>query len=273
MKIVLSSDLHIDAVTAGVERMPELNDHVDELVAFGKANPGSSLVVMGDYFDPGGRRDVVYAAWIIQACRRLREAFERTIWLAGNHDVLEMTPPESGWPHTTLSPLHDATYDDDDVQVVTLPYWTEWGTGDESIHFVGLPFVASAVRRHGDDLVGRMEMTAFHSVRNRITTLTPRGQIVVAGHRTIAGIVPGSETEDMPRGGDYPFPEAALQLYRDFPGRVVLANGHYHEPQVFSLDGCPIVIPGCPFRATFGELGGPDRGFVVIDTDAMTPGT
>ena len=288
MKIAVSSDWHVDTVTAGVEREPELRDHIDALALFGRRHrsEGTGLIVLGDYFDPGTRRDCERASFLIDAWRLLRPEFDWTVWLAGNHDVVERCTFSPGSQSldfsTVLTPLRACVDGDTAWHEPTVVAELAWAIrhvsasmldeqGKGGVCVLALPFVAACVRKEMAKVPLDTDGNAVALARDWLVE-NETGILVIAGHRTIAGIHPGSETTDMPRGGDYPIPPAALELARQNPKRVVVVNGHYHEPQTFMHEGVPISIPGCPFRATFGEVDGPDRGFIVIDTDVIRAG-
>ena len=285
MKIAVSSDWHVDTVTAGVEREPELRDHIDALALFGRRHrsQGTGLIVMGDYFDPGTRRDCERAAFLIDAWRMLRDHYDWSVWLAGNHDVVERCSYDAEQNvldfSTVLTPLRACVDSGDEWHGRTVVAEQAWAarhmaageSGWADVAVLALPFVAACVRKEMGKVAPDSDGNAVELARDWLNEHEDR-ILIIAGHRTIVGIHPGSETTDMPRGGDYPIPPAALELARQNPKRVVVVNGHYHEPQTFVHEGVPISISGCPFRATFGEVDGPDRGFIVIDTDVIRAG-
>jgi hypothetical protein len=69
---------------------------------------------------------------------------------------------------------------------------------------------------------------------------------IVLGHLNAKGVIPGSESHDMPRGRDTHWPlDILAQAYPDVP----LIAGHYHRGEAVG----PLHIVGSPARFTHGE--------------------
>lgn len=86
------------------------------------------------------------------------------------------------------------------------------------------------------------------------------GPVIVAAHMTVPGASLGSESKEMARGRDLDLPVDSIAALRP---RYVF-NGHYHRAQVVP-GPVPVIIPGSPWRVTFGEAGDIDKGFLVVE--------
>lgn len=211
-------DLHLDAVTAGLAR----HDEVARAMRFATEvaeRAGAEVLCMGDVCDPGTGRSHRAVAECVAVDREARERGVRWRWLTGNHDVVE-----DGSGTSTLEPLkrHGA-------EVLDRPAVLPLG----GCRLLALPFVPAS---HGYDPA---------DVAAGLHTLEPQPTIV-AGHLSLEGAHPGSETRDMPRGRDVFWP---LEQLAGLGPRVLLAGGHYHRGGV--QQGVHIV--GSAARLTHGE--------------------
>jgi DNA repair exonuclease SbcCD nuclease subunit len=220
MKIVVSSDWHGDHVTMGVSRHAEIRAAVKTTVDVAIGVKADAYLFLGDLCDPEGPgvfRSIEMATW---AALTLARAGVPSLWLAGNHDVLE-----DGSGETTLTPLRPLT---GGIVVAELP--GVYGVG--SLDVVALPFTATS-----------------HAYDPRTSTAKLADGRVVVSHLNVPGIIPGEEVTDMPRGRGIAFP------FEETKGARARLQGHYHRQQSFDPGdgGPPIMIPGSLARLTFGE--------------------
>lgn len=149
-------------------------------------------------------------------------------WLVGNHDVIEDgTDASTQWSmlmfsrHVNPGSRGFEVWSRPSVEVI----------GDVS--FVSLPYTPRSHAYDPAEFVRTVEVTTRW--------------VVVAGHLSIRGMIPGSETRELPRGRDVFFP---LDECRSRWGsRALLLNGHYHTQQVHE----GIHLPGSLEKLTFGE--------------------
>lgn len=243
MRICLTSDWHIDAVTAGRRRIDELPAYLDAIAA---AAPFDVILHLGDTFDPGHRMGPRFAWEALHAAKRLRGMCDHLVWIAGNHDVIETREV-----FTSISPLRAL----DDVKIAEVPTYHLLGGGDSAFGVLALPYTSRAYAStdaYHDDLG-----TAFGIAQNF------RGKIpqCVIGHLSVPGAIMGSESREMARGRDIDFPAADVARLKP----AFVANGHYHQAQIVKAKGVDIIIPGSPHRFTFGERDDDTKGFTVIE--------
>lgn len=101
MKILIISDLHLDWVTHGVPRLSDLESALEIVLDTVQAEDVETVLVLGDLFDPDGGSGVFQAMSVaINFASVLSRADVTSLWIAGNHDVIE-----DGSGTTTLSPL------------------------------------------------------------------------------------------------------------------------------------------------------------------------
>ncbi len=245
MKIVVTSDWHLDHVTHGVRRFGELRDAVHRSVSTAIEIKASAYLFLGDLCDPDSGSSTFRATEVaIEAAQRLAGAKIDSIWLAGNHDVIE-----DGSGDTTLSPLRALAADDVGaepfVTVVERPKVVSIGYGPgAAFDVLCLPFCATS---HAYDVAKTVEQLADPSQREDTISIS---------HLNVPGVVPGEETTEMPRGREVVLP---TELVKARAKRVI--NGHYHRQQR-TADG--VWIPGSLARLTFGEEGN-RPGFLVME--------
>lgn len=251
MKILVTSDWHVDAVTAGVERLPELAEYVSALEGAVHDQKIDLVLNLGDCWDPGSVQDPRWGRFVYQSFVHLAEAAREQssndvglIAIPGNHDVVDRSEPTS-----TLSPL--AVAGPRAVAVLEEPTLYRLG----GVAFLALPYVSRAFertdgyRRTYDDAIE----AALKAARS--------SPLVVFAHLAFEGMVPGSESTDMARGREVPFP---VDVVGELGASVVL-NGHYHARQTIRRGALDIEIPGAPIRFTFGEAKDGPRGFLVVE--------
>lgn len=237
MKIVVTSDLHLDHRTGGFERFGEIKVALEQTVECALDVHADAWAFLGDLTDPDLDEGLTHRAiaLAVQTDGRLREEGLAPWWLVGNHDVIE----DGRLSHTLLAlagagaKVFDRPdfFQRDDVGVIALPY------AALAYRYDPAAYVRSVTEKHGD-----------------------LRQWFVMGHMTrVDGVDDGSETVDMARGGDMRFPiEEAQKL-----PRAVLVNGHYHRQRIARHVG-DVNIPGSLARLTHGEEQN-EPGFLIVE--------
>lgn len=250
-RIVVTSDWHLDAHTAGFPRFDDVREAVDQVVRqvekeaeeWGAANV--LFAFLGDLSDPDANRAPRCIEVAIRVAMRMKAMGVRSRWMNGNHDVIE-----DGSGTSTLSPL--AALDPDETLVRVLSEPTVEVIDGEA--YCWLPYVPRCLAYDPVEFVHRAAVAA------------PEVDYVL-GHLTVPGIVPGSETADMGRGREKVFPlEAVAELWP----KAVLLNGHYHRVHADPTRTGPVLIPGSLARLTFGEQAN-TPGFLVLALGARRP--
>lgn len=233
MKLLVFSDLHFDHVTHGVKRHDDVCRSVFEACQVAKAERVGAVLCLGDITDPDSGSPVIAAVeTVVRVARSLSLAGIWSLWLAGNHDVVE-----DGSGTTTLSPLR---YLYDPLVVVAERPGLYCVAGLEVLAF---PFAATS---HAYD--------PLEIVKRAPTSLSPW---IAAGHLSVPGVIPGEETAEMPRGREVVLPVEALFE----AGASQVFNGHYHRQQRTESG---VWIPGSIARLTFNEEGN-RPGFLVAE--------
>lgn len=240
-KIVLSSDWHADATTAGFGRFGDVRVAVEEVVDATITASADLFVFLGDLADPdspGAHAATGLACWAASALARRGI---RSRWLVGNHDALE-----DGSGSSVLDPLRGLALGGGNslVRVYNRPGWEALPGFD----LVALPYAPRSHPYDPERFVRELEPEAGAR------------RALVLGHLNLEGIVPGSESLEMPRGREIFFPVGAC-LAR-FGDRAILFNGHYHQGQTHR----GVRVPGSLERLTFGD--GPGiPGYLVVEVD------
>lgn len=246
MKLLVTSDWHLDAITAGIERGPEIMRAVEQTTAAARDEGVHVYLMLGDLCDPDAARAPRCGAYAIRVASDLAAAGIVSRWLVGNHDVIE-----DGSGSSVLSPLAAAAE--------RLPLSTPEGRDN-----LGAPAVA-VYERPTHEYIGGVGVLALPFVP-RVHAYDPEAVLddfadrdvdVVIGHLNVPGVVPASESDEMARGRQVWLP--VEEIRRRWPGALVL-NGHYHRQQV--ADG--VAIPGALARLTFGEAAH-EPAFLVVE--------
>lgn len=244
MRLVVSSDWHGDWVTDGYPRHGDLESALyrvmDECCASVVARRDTVFMFLGDLSNPYSahvHRAVAAGVWF---ATNLADRGVRSLWLVGNHDVIE----DQHGSHTLMAiealsscnARPGALRLDVPVRVRSIPGLE--GIGGRGV--LCLPYTSPARAYDPAAVVEGMECKFD----------------IVAGHLNIAGITPGSESDAMARGREVFWPAEALERYPD----ALRLNGHYHQQQCFQ----GIHIPGSLLRLTHGEEQN-SPGFLVFD--------
>jgi DNA repair exonuclease SbcCD nuclease subunit len=235
-RILVTGDWHADAVTAGVPREDDIRKALQEILAAVRRHSCDVVLFLGDLCNPDTPRAWRASMLAVEFARELVELRASSIWLTGNHDVIE-----DGHGSHTLLPLKAYAAELDAV-VCDEPRIVPIDGG----HVLALPYVA---RSHGYDPAKEVEAAA--------SMLGAGANVVVAGHLMLEGLAPGSEVTDFARGRDvfYPVDECRRLL-----PEAVMVNGHYHAPGTFR----GVEMPGTLARLTRGEIDNPP-GYLVVE--------
>lgn len=243
MKLVVTSDWHIDARTCGVERRAEIEKAVmDGPVATALKLEADYFCFLGDLCDPGGRAAVHDVAFPLAVVSALADNDVRSIWLAGNHDcVLDdrgYTTLDASWNNRRLNLDHG---------IMSTVASRVGCLACDDVSFLLLPWMPPVLRDDEEE--------------KRIIeqTFTENKPVIALGHRTLPWLIPGSEKEELARAADQPWPDGVAL------GAVFSANGHHHDAATTQApDGGTIHVPGSLVRLTFGDAK-KERGFMVVD--------
>jgi DNA repair exonuclease SbcCD nuclease subunit len=249
MKILVLSDLHLDWQTYGIVRKGDLTNALYDVLGTIIQHKVDRLLFLGDFCNPdSGSR--VFGALEILLGFLFQTAFYKvqSYWLTGNHDIIQ-----DGSNTSTLEPLK-AIFDSEtggkifgSSKVIDEPTFLTLGEG---VHLLAFPYTPSDKSYDLDKFVAKT-----------LCDSDITGTVIIAGHLTIPGIGPGSESLDMARGRDIEFPLEAIRAARKARHDLefILMNGHYHKAQ--SFEG--IIIPGSLERLTFNEEKNPTGWYLL----------
>ncbi len=238
MKILVTSDWHADAFTAGVRRYDDICVAVNITVEAAIREKVDAYAFLGDLCDPDeGAFPAIRLAQ--SALLRLKQHEIDSFWLTGNHDVIE-----DAYGTHTLLPLTALTQN-------VINRWfmcdlREPRTTLSPVWLIALPYVATSVAYSPVEVLEWM--------RGKIPA---NARIVVLSHLMIEGIEPGSETINMRRGRDIFLPvERLFELFQN----AVVCNGHYHRSQTFKR----VHIPGDLVRLNQNEIDNVP-GYLIVE--------
>lgn len=212
----------------GVSRFDEVEEAVNHTVDVAIEKDVDVYMFLGDLTDPDSDGLTFRSQKLLmQTALRLQRHGIKFIGIAGNHDV-----SESGDGATVLTPLTALDDDDSAIYIAERPRLIHLAA---DLAVLCLPFLPTS---HGVD---QDEVTR---------ALWPKKErVIVISHLSIPGVMPGEETNEMPRGREITYPFEATK------NAVLRFNGHYHQRQDFDPGdgGPPIIIPGSLARLTFGQ--------------------
>lgn len=230
-RFVVTSDWHLDAITAGKERFEEIERAATHVVRYAILEKADAFVFMGDLCNPMSARAHRADEVVVRLATDLGRAGVRSYWLVGNHDVIE-----DGRGTHTLKALEGLVRNDDGGMVNVFDAGTILSPHPGAA-FMMLPYPAAT---HGYDLPALIE-----SIKT-----TACSTLMVFSHYDIAGAFPGSESRDMKRGRGVLLPVGLIRDTAIESGkRVFFMNGHYHAAQ----DIAGVKIPGSIARLRFDE--------------------
>jgi len=239
MKIVCISDIHLDCTTLGVSRFEEAKRALDEAVAYAIKEKADLFVFCGDAMDPDSGSIVFRCIDVlVRAASCLGAQKILSIWLSGNHDILE-----DGTDATTLLPVANAAY----AMVISSPVYAPLSPRLELLAF---PFTSTS--------------RAYDPVEHAKKAADGKGPLLVLSHLHVQGVIAGEESKEMSRGREVWLPDEELaQLAKRRP--MLVLQGHYHRRQRHrTMAGLDFQIIGATTRNTFGECAH-SPGFLVID--------
>lgn len=230
MRLLLFSDLHLDAVTAGMRRADDLDLALANVVEIAVSRECDAVACLGDIADPDCGSILVRAVdSMLNMIAVLNSYKKRSYFVAGNHDTVE-----DGSGVTTLRPLrHSASVVAERPMTVLDP---------SGLAIILLPYPSRATA-YDPELYVRENC---------------KGGELVLGHMTgIDGVEVGSESRDFARGSAMPFPLRECRRQN----ALFLANGHFHRQQV-TAGG--IHIPGSLELLRFDEEGN-QPGVMIVE--------
>lgn len=222
MRFLVFSDLHLDAVTAGMRRIDDLHQGLVQVANIAVERGADVVACLGDISDPDAGSILVRAYdSLFGFVTSMQAADKHVIFVAGNHDVIE-----DGSGATTIRPLRHVG-----VNVAEQP--RTFASGEVDI--ICLPYASRATMYDPDRYVSSYRRSPGARAA------------VVLGHMTgLDGVQVGSESRDFARGSSMPFPVEACRKI----GVSYMCNGHYHRAQT-TPDG--VHVPGSLARLRFDE--------------------
>lgn len=238
MRSLIFSDAHLDAVTAGMRRIDDLTKAFDTVAEVAIAEKVDNVFFLGDLGDADCGSILIRVLGVaLGTGNKLGRNGIYSWWIRGNHDV-----NEDGSDTSTIDPIEHA-------ERATVIKHQSLLIFDGGIEICFLPFPTRGTLYDPDAYVRSVWPGPKKCTR------------VIMGHCTgIPKALLGSETFDMSRGAELPFPtKAAIDCEVDFT-----FNGHFHKRQI--VEG-GINIPGSLERLRFDEEHN-DPGFLIAEIPA-----
>lgn len=237
MKLVITGDWHLDRMTAGFDRFDDVSRGIDATIFAAIKQRADLYVFLGDLANPHSVRSHRAAAKAIESAIKLRDSGIESLWIVGNHDVIE-----DGSCTSTLSALAAAGF-----VVASKPMWMSIGTSNKCV--VALPHPAACAAYDPAEQIGKLHESIYQRGSAEI--------VLVAGHLSLPEATQGSESGEMARGRGYNWP--VDEIKKHWPSAAII-GGHYHRGQ--SLSG--VTFAGSLERLAFDEAEN-DPGFLMLE--------
>lgn len=230
MRLIVTSDWHLDWRTDGFDRFEDIAEAVWLVVEEALRLPDTVFLFLGDLSNPYSRGVHRAVGFSVEIATELARADVWNFWLVGNHDVVE----DAHGSHSlrALQGMHG----NGRTFVLDIPRFANFCVAGKRKAILGLPFTSPKNSYDPSSVVDELSQQTCLNSRD----------VIVAGHLNLEGIGPGSETRDMARGREVFWPFATIE--DRFPHALKL-NGHYHEQMTYR----EVVIPGPLARLTHGE--------------------
>jgi len=230
MKVLCTGDWHLDRSTAGYDRYADVTKAASETVDAACEQAVELYVFLGDLADPHSVRSHRAAAFALVMASSLAHNGIRSIWMTGNHDVID-----DGSGGSTLLALRAGGY-----MVHDSPGVQPLGAG----HLIVMP---------------HPPLGKWYDPAAWVADCAPPGhqRVLVVGHLSLPGAQQGSESGDMARGRLHEWPVAEIKSR--WPNAIIV-GGHYHAQH--SRDG--IEFAGSLARLGFDEESN-QPGYVIVE--------
>lgn len=250
--MILTGDWHADKLTAGFPRYKDVEQAVEETLvdAINPQEKATLYVFLGDLANPENPTAWPAVGLAANAQAVLSQNGVASIWITGNHDVLE-----DGSGESTLTPLHGVCRGSgkwaESAQyarsfVCRQPVFIGHSQLGTEFDVVCLPYVAKSHTYDPAAFVRSLPPTAGEDDRT----------VLVVGHLEIEGIVPGIESKEMARGRSMLWPVDAIR--QRFGDQAILVGGHYHQRQYYG----GVYFAGSIEALAFGDNAKP--GYLVF---------
>lgn len=229
-------------MTSGVDRFDDISKAIAKVISAAKED-GGPVYFLGDWSDPQNARTTRCEAHAIGVAVVLRTEGVSSVWLTGNHDVIE-----DGYNSHILLPLKKYAETTAYCTVIDKP--TVFVPQHSNYQIIALPYTSRAAA---------YDPEAF--IEHAAKVVDPTLPVVIMGHLDVEGITPGSEIAEMPRGRQVFWPLKAIAKH--FP-KARLFGGHIHKRQLWRAHGVELQIVGSLDRLSFSEEHD-SPGFLVVD--------
>jgi exonuclease SbcD len=266
VKLVHTGDWHLGKVLKGVDRLPEQQRVLGELVELVDRERADLVVVAGDVFDTAApSAEAVALAW--RTLLGLKETGAQVVVIAGNHDHadgLEAMRPVWGALGITVlgrparaergGVLELETRSGDGARVALLPFVSQRGVVKAHHLLTG-----SAI-----DAVQAYDARVRAVVETLTASFTSDAVNVLVAHATVLGGRMGGGEREAQSVFDYVVSGHAFPATAHY-----VALGHLHRAQRVAA-ACPAWYSGSPIAVDFGEEEDA-KGVLVVEASPRSP--
>jgi DNA repair protein SbcD/Mre11 len=258
MRLLHTGDWHLGKTLKGVDRLPEQQAVMAELVSVADRESADLVIVAGDVFESAAPSpDAQKLAW--STLLALRATGASVVVIAGNHDAAESFAAAGvTMLGKAASPSNGGVVElataGGDVRLALLPFVSQRGV----VRAAQLMDLDAA--ELGQEYADRVH----HLIGALSSTFAADAVNVVAAHAFVRGGRLGGGERDAQTINDYSISSQAFPA-----GASYVALGHLHRTQ--QIPGpCPIWYAGSPIAVDFGEVAD-TKGAVLVDAAPGTP--
>ncbi|MBD1890524.1 exonuclease SbcCD subunit D [Coleofasciculus sp. FACHB-SPT9] len=265
MRLIHTSDWHLGRRLKGIDRTPEIDAALNELLESAKTLEVDAVLVAGDIFDvPSPTADAEKVAYNFFC--QLREAKIPAVVIAGNHD--------SAFRIDGVSRLLSHV----GVQALGRPRKANQGgviqldTPSGKLSVAAMPFASERRLLKAEDLWEKDDLEQRQHYKDRVAYLFKNlasnfredSVNVVMAHLTIDGALRAYSEVDYYTRDTYSLSGQTLPSEAQY-----IALGHIHKPQQVS-NAAPTYYSGSLIQVDFGEAG-EEKGFNLVTVEPGRP--
>ncbi|MDX2256856.1 MAG: exonuclease SbcCD subunit D [Pseudanabaenaceae cyanobacterium bins.39] len=265
MRIIHTSDWHLGRKLRGVDRTPEIEAALQEMLTYAQDLAIDAVLVAGDIFDvPNPPSDAERVAY--EFFYKLNQLGIPTIAIAGNHD--SATRLDSVAQILSLA----------GVRALGRPRLAEHGgvihvdTAGGRLSVGAMPFISERRLLSADDLWNRDDQGLRADYKSTVTQILQdlatefRGNAVnmMIAHMTMDGAKFSGSEAAYYSGNIYSMSGQSMPAECQYVGL-----GHIHRPQQIP-NAAPTYYSGSLIQVDFGEVG-EQKGFNIIEVEAGRP--
>ena len=265
MRLIHTSDWHLGRRLRGVDRTPEIEFALENLLQQAKERSVDAVLVAGDIFEtPSPNADATKVAYNFFC--QLKAANIPAVIIAGNHDSAKRIDGIAELlSHVGVYALGRPRRGDRGGII-------KLDTSDGKLCVAAMPFASERRLLQARDLWDKSDLEQRQQYREVVSYLLEDlvqgfeadSVNVIMAHLTMGSAIPSNSEVDFYTRDAYSLSEQIIPTTAQY-----IALGHIHKPQQIS-NAAPTYYSGSLIQVDFGEAG-EEKGFNLIDVEPNRP--